>query len=92
MKDAALPTQDEAQLRVDLAAAFRLTARFDWHESVHGVRLIDGCLARFECARHAIHDGGDHAIIVGHVTAAAMAEGRPLLFAKGSYRSFTHSG
>ncbi|MEE9320353.1 MAG: class II aldolase/adducin family protein [Granulosicoccus sp.] len=28
------PTTDEWALRVDLAAAFRLTAQFDWHESV----------------------------------------------------------
>ncbi len=27
-------SQTERQLRIDLAAAFRLAARFDWHESV----------------------------------------------------------
>ena len=27
-------TLDERQLRVDLAACFRLAARFDWHEAV----------------------------------------------------------
>ena len=26
--------QDEQQLRVDLAAAFRLTAMYDWHEGI----------------------------------------------------------
>lgn len=35
MKDAALGTEGDVHaLRVDLAAAFRLTARFGWHESV----------------------------------------------------------
>ncbi|MXQ06806.1 flavin reductase [Alphaproteobacteria bacterium GH1-50] len=64
----------------------------DWHEGAHGVPLLDGCLARFECTRHAIHDGGDHAIIVGRVTAAAIGQGNPLLFAKGAYGRFTGAG
>jgi ribulose-5-phosphate 4-epimerase/fuculose-1-phosphate aldolase len=34
MKSATRTPQDEWQLRVDLAAAFRLAAEFDWHESV----------------------------------------------------------
>lgn len=64
----------------------------DWIESDEGVPLITGCLARFECTRHAIHEGGDHAIIVGHVTGAAIGQGKPLLFAKGAYGSFTDVG
>ena len=61
----------------------------DWQQGLHGVPLIDGCLARFECTRHAVHDGGDHVIILGRVTAAAMRPGNPLLFAKGAYGRFT---
>lgn len=34
MKDATHPSSTETALRIDLAAAFRLAARFDWHESV----------------------------------------------------------
>lgn len=65
---------------------------FDWHEGENAVPLLHNCLARFECARHAIHEGGDHAIIVGRVTAAALSEGTPLLFARGSYGRFTDAG
>ena len=61
----------------------------DWHEGAHAVPLINGCLARFECVRHAIHDGGDHAIIVGRVTSAAVGAGNPLLFSRGAYGGFT---
>jgi flavin reductase (DIM6/NTAB) family NADH-FMN oxidoreductase RutF len=61
----------------------------DWHSGAHGVPLIDGCLARFECSRHAVHDGGDHAIIVGRVNAAKVAEGMPLIFAGGAYGKFS---
>lgn len=61
----------------------------DWSEGAHGVPLIEGCLARFECHRHAVHDGGDHALIIGHVDAVALREGNPLIFAKGAFGSFS---
>ena len=60
----------------------------DWHQGAHDVPLIDTCLARFECDRHAVHDGGDHAIILGKVTSATVGEGAPLVFARGSYGRF----
>jgi flavin reductase (DIM6/NTAB) family NADH-FMN oxidoreductase RutF len=52
------------------------------------VPLIADALARFECRRHAVHDGGDHAIVVGEVTAATFAAGAPLVFAGGSFGGF----
>lgn len=59
------------------------------HEiSPEGVPLIHGALARFECAQHATHDGGDHLIVVGHVLRAASREGEPLVFAQGRYGCF----
>lgn len=45
-------------------------------------------LAIFECAREAVHDGGDHAIIVGRVLAFRYRDtGAPLVFFRGGYRS-----
>lgn len=64
----------------------------DWHANGHRVPLFRGCLARFECTRHAIHGGGDHAIVVGHVDAAEVNEGEPLLFAGGRYGGFHDRG
>ena len=61
----------------------------DWAHDADGVPLIDGCLARFDCARTAAHDGGDHLIVVGRVLEAEHREGAPLLFASGSYGRFT---
>jgi flavin reductase (DIM6/NTAB) family NADH-FMN oxidoreductase RutF len=56
----------------------------DLVENSEGVPLIDGCLARFECRQHAVHDGGDHDIIVGRVLRAAFVEeGDGLGFFKG---------
>ena len=59
-----------------------------WTEGDGGTPLIKGTLACFECVRHAIHEGGDHAIIVGRVIGATHGEGEPLLFSAGSYGNF----
>ncbi|WP_245243092.1 flavin reductase family protein [Pararhodobacter sp. SW119] len=53
-----------------------------------GVPLLTDCLARFECRRRAVHDGGDHVIVVGEVLRAASREGAPLIFSAGHYGSF----
>ena len=57
----------------------------DWREDEAGVPEIDGCLARFECTREAVHDAGDHAIVVGLVSAVTRNRGEPLVFAGGRY-------
>ena len=61
----------------------------DWTHGAENVPLIAGCLARFECSLAAQHDGGDHLIIIGRVTAAQYTTGTPLLFAGGRYGRFT---
>ena len=55
-----------------------------------GAPLILGCLAHFECSRYAVHDGGDHTIVVGKVEAAAAKDGKPLVFAGGSLGGFSN--
>jgi flavin reductase (DIM6/NTAB) family NADH-FMN oxidoreductase RutF len=45
-------------------------------------------LARFDCAAHAMHDGGDHAILVGRVLRVALRDGAPLIFSQGRYGGF----
>lgn len=54
-------------------------------------RLPD-CLAWFDCRSHAVHDGGDHAILVGHVERAASRPGDPLIFWGGRYGDFLQHG
>lgn len=61
----------------------------NWIETDHGVPVLEECLARFDCERYAIHDGGDHAIVVGRVLNAKIQNGEPLVFAKGTYGGFT---
>ncbi|MEZ5779917.1 MAG: flavin reductase family protein [Paracoccaceae bacterium] len=61
-------------------------------ETPEGLPLLPGCLARFDCEAHAVHDGGDHAILVGRVTRAAIGGGEPLIFWGGRYGDFLHHG
>ena len=45
-------------------------------------------LARFDCAAHAAHDGGDHVILVGRVLRVTTRDGEPLVFSEGRYGGF----
>jgi flavin reductase (DIM6/NTAB) family NADH-FMN oxidoreductase RutF len=63
-------------------------AGLDWLLNAEGVPILPGVLARFDCRRHAIHEGGDHQIIVGQVLRLAWEEGEPLVFANGRFGSF----
>ncbi len=53
-----------------------------------GAPLLPGCLARFACRTSAVHEGGDHAIVVGAVLAFDIREGTPLVFSQGAYGRF----
>lgn len=41
-------------------------------ENPEGVPVIDGCLARFECERYALHPAGDHHLVLGRVLRAEL--------------------
>lgn len=58
-----------------------------------GVALLDDSLAWLECTTHAVHDGGDHSIIVGDVVAAAVREDAdaPLLYYRSHYGTIVRS-
>ena len=60
----------------------------DCIENDHGVPLINGCLARFECRKEDVHDAGDHAIMVGRVLNVTLKAGDPLLFHNGKFGHF----
>ena len=50
-----------------------------------GVPVIAGVASRFDCRTWAVHDGGDHSIIVGHVDAIATSGAEGLIFGGGTY-------
>ncbi|GII93125.1 flavin reductase family protein [Sinosporangium siamense] len=53
-----------------------------------GVALLDGAVATLACRTSAVHDGGDHSIVVGSVVEmhSGAAETSPLLYYEGRYR------
>ncbi|MGH3433122.1 MAG: 3-hydroxy-9,10-secoandrosta-1,3,5(10)-triene-9,17-dione monooxygenase reductase subunit [Thermocrispum sp.] len=61
-------------------------AGVDWRSAGSGAPILDGVLTWIDCAIHAVHDGGDHYIVVGRVlTLGHAAPERPLLFYRGGY-------
>ena len=55
----------------------------------HGCPIFPGSVASFECGIQAMHEGGDHIILVGHVEHMATdPAAEPLLFLKGAYGHF----
>jgi flavin reductase (DIM6/NTAB) family NADH-FMN oxidoreductase RutF len=54
-----------------------------------GAAIFGEAVAALECRTHAVHDGGDHSIVVGEVLAVhtPAPESRPLLYFEGRYQS-----
>jgi flavin reductase (DIM6/NTAB) family NADH-FMN oxidoreductase RutF len=53
-----------------------------------GAALFSDAVAALECRTHAVHDGGDHSIVVGEVLAVRLPNPRaaPLVYFEGRYR------
>lgn len=61
-------------------------AGVSWQASGLGSPILDGATAWVDCTLHAVHDGGDHLIVVGAVSDLDIASGSPpLIFHRGSY-------
>ena len=58
-------------------------AGLEWTEGAMGLPVLRGTAAILECATHAIHEGGDHEILIGRVVAHAETDRTPLVFGKG---------
>ncbi len=58
-----------------------------WSRGEAGAPILEESLCVFECERYAVHDGGDHQILVGRVVKASFdATVDPLLYFRGRYR------
>lgn len=65
------------------ADKFAMVETFD---GVTGCPLLKGALAHIDCERAALHDAGDHVILIGRVVAIDAAhDGAPLLYYRGRY-------
>jgi flavin reductase (DIM6/NTAB) family NADH-FMN oxidoreductase RutF len=55
-----------------------------------GYAILEDVLGVLECRRFAMHDGGDHTIILGEVDATRVESGTPLLYYRGGYAQLEH--
>ncbi|MEK9671532.1 MAG: flavin reductase family protein [Rhodospirillaceae bacterium] len=71
---------DQARLSDDFAG--RQVTDFHGHAYAageNGAPVLAGALAHLECVVHAVHDGGDHRIVVGRVTHLSSDREKPPL-------------
>ncbi len=62
--------------------------RFDGIGYEHGERgmpVLHDVLAYLECRRTALHEAGDHTVIIGETLAASVRDARPLLYYRGGF-------
>jgi flavin reductase (DIM6/NTAB) family NADH-FMN oxidoreductase RutF len=84
--------QEEICRAFAITAGSLTTSKFDsvaWRPSASGVPILEGAVAWVECEQDAVHDAGDHLIVVGRVLdLGADPESSPLVFLRGGYRRF----
>lgn len=57
-----------------------------WTTSETGAPLLDGVLGYVDCTVHAVHEAGDHYVVIGKVHNLGFGQpDEPLLFYRGSY-------
>lgn len=85
-------TEDQLDLALHFSRSGDDFSGVDWRPGPHGLPVLHGCLARFECEREAVHDGGDHSIVLGRVERASFHSGKGLMFKHGAYGGFFRLG
>jgi 3-hydroxy-9,10-secoandrosta-1,3,5(10)-triene-9,17-dione monooxygenase reductase component len=72
--------------------ATKADEKFDgvsWSPSKSGAPLIDGVVGHVDCTVEAVHEAGDHYVVIGRVQALEVGDADdPLLFFRGGYRRF----
>ena len=81
------------QLEVCGVMASRAEDKFadvDWSPASSGSPIIAGSVAYIDCEIEAVHDGGDHDIVIGRVVDLEVMDSKsPLVFFQGSYGTFS---
>ena len=84
----------EQQQHLSVHFARRRPGRFDgvlWRPGATGAPLFDQTLAAIECRAVQRFDAGDHRVLVGEAVAAAIHEGRPLLYFQSAYGALANA-
>lgn len=64
-------------------------AGLEWEPAGSGSPKLAGCPAWIDCSTDAVHDGGDHWIVVGRILDCGVTEAdKPLVFLAGKYGDF----
>lgn len=80
--------QEELSRRFSLKGADKF-AGVGYKAGLSGAPVLDGCLASIDCEIDAVHDAGDHDVVIGRVVDLAVGGGGgPLLFFRGGYGRF----
>jgi flavin reductase (DIM6/NTAB) family NADH-FMN oxidoreductase RutF len=61
-----------------------------WSAAPNRCPIMTGAIACISCDICAVHDGGDHDIVVGSVVDVMTADGEPLLYYRGSLCDLRH--
>ena len=83
-------TKDQEDVARTFASKREMDEKFArvGHTDHDGLPVLDDTIAWLACDLHALHDGGDHTIAVGHVRDGAYdTTSDPLLFFRGGYSS-----
>ncbi len=81
-----LGADQEDVCRVFAASGDDKFAAIGWRPAETGSPHIEGSLAWIDCTVEAVHDGGDHQIVVGAVKGLDIGhESDPLIFFRGGY-------
>ena len=84
--------------QMSLSRTFAVTSGDKWNGVSFetwetGAPVLPGSLATLECDKAAVHDAGDHVILIGRVRRLhAMPDGEPLLYYRGQYRDLAAHG
>lgn len=66
-------------------------ADVSWRPAPSGAPILSEAVAWIDCEPHAVHDAGDHEIVLGRVTKLDVQNAQnPLLFFQGGYGRFSH--
>ncbi len=88
-----LLAEDQEDLSVRMAT--KADEKFEgvrWSPAKSGAPLIEGVLGHVDCTVHAVHEAGDHYVVIGRVQALELGDkDSPLLFYKGEYGRFASS-
>lgn len=84
-----LSSEQEAVCRAFAVSGDDKFAGVGWRHGILGTPVLADVLAWVECRLGTVHDAGDHELVTGQVVAMGAREGRPLVFFRSGFGSFT---